>query len=352
MESKIKQRNPVYDCAKGLGILFVVMGHCYALGYQFYTKFHVLFFFVFSGLMLKSDSIVNLNSLWQNICKFWKRYALPYIVCNSMFLIFYNVFIKYHLITSDFRYSTSIAYIDLNILVTKIIKIFLLIASSEQLCGATWFLRSLFWGLLSIVIILFITKKINKFVVFAITSVFLIALTIMFDNRLLFLYVQSVLCIIIGDLFKDYIHKITSKKRIYEFWGSAIMILLSIYFIRIKVLSMLICAIFGFIFMLQSSLIIEKYAKQIYNLLIYLGQNTIPILCLHLLSFKIITYLYVIITNSDIFLLGAFPSISNTNHQFILSFAYTTIGILLPILCYQIYIGCKNSFLIIKGRYE
>lgn len=214
-ELQIKKRNPVYDCAKGLGILFVVMGHCYAFGYQFYTKFHVLFFFIFAGFMLRSECITDIKSLWQNLVKFWKRYAIPYILCNSIFLVFYNFFVAFHIIAYDSRYSSITSFITIDILISKLIKIFLLIASSEQLCGATWFLRSLFWGLATIAIILYITNKIDKKIVYGTVGIVLFVLIMFFDNKLLFLYAQSILCIILGDYFKQYINKIVSNIYIY-----------------------------------------------------------------------------------------------------------------------------------------
>lgn len=348
MENNIKKRNPVYDCAKGLGILFVVLGHCCAFGYQFYTKFHVLFFFVFAGLMLKSDSFTCIKTLWQNIYKFWKRYAIPYIVCNSIFLMFYNVFIKYHLVTSDSRVSSGISYIDFNIFITKLIRIFILVASSEQLCGATWFLRSLFYGLLAIAILLYITKKLNKNIVYSILSIGLIVLTLYCHNKFLFLFAQSVLCIIIGDYLKIYINKFASNLYLSLLIGTILMLLLCIFIIKVPILSTVICAILGFIFMLQSSLFFEKYFNRIYIILTYIGQNTLPILCLHFLFFKIVTYLYIIETHSSIILLGTFPSVISVHHPFLLSFLYTFVGISFPILCNEVYIKVKESLLMLS----
>ena len=51
-------RNSILDIAKGICILFVVAGHCKAPMHEFYTSFHVLFFFILSGLFFK-DKYVN-----------------------------------------------------------------------------------------------------------------------------------------------------------------------------------------------------------------------------------------------------------------------------------------------------
>lgn len=342
MENSIKKRNPIYDCAKGLGILFVVMGHCYAFGYQFYTKFHVLFFFVFSGLMLKSDNINDLKCLGQNLCKLWKRYALPYIICNSIFLMFYNVFVKYHLITNDYRYSVGVHLISLDIFFRKLVKILFLLSPSEQLCGATWFLKSLFGGLFFITILLFTTSKYNKKIVYIITSIVFIISSIIIDNKFLFLFSQCILCLIIGDCLKKYITKFASNTHIYVL-GFAIMILLiGIYFVKIKILSIILCSIFGFIFMIQCSMFLKEYLNRIYVFFVYIGQRTMPILCLHLLFFKLITYIYILITNSDINSLGIFPSIQSINHPIFLNCLYIIVGILFPILCNLIYKKTKS----------
>ncbi len=89
MLENFKIRNDIFDCAKGLGIIFVVMGHASAFGQNFYTKFHVLFFFFFAGYMFNNYKLIDFYNLNLYIKKIWKRYAFTYILCNIIFLMFF-----------------------------------------------------------------------------------------------------------------------------------------------------------------------------------------------------------------------------------------------------------------------
>lgn len=115
------------------------------------------------------------------------------------------------------------------------------------------------------------------------------------------------------------------------------MIMLCICFVNIKSCAMLIYAICGFIFIFQLALIIKKYLGKLFEMLSYVGQRTLPILCLHLLCFKVVTLLYIFVTKSNKSLLETFPAIQSMNHPIILSILYTLIGILLPLFFYNYY---------------
>lgn len=331
--ANISKRNPVYDCAKGLGILFVVMGHCLAFGSQFYTKFHVLFFFVFAGLMLKADLILDIKKLWENIRKFFKRYGLPYIICNSAFILFHNLFAKFNLINFE-NYS-------LNTIFIKLIKTICLMSHSEQLCGAIWFLRSLFWGLTALAIIIFISHliKINKYITYGIVSIVLIILTTINNNSALFYFSQSILCLIIGDILKNYI----SNFKLNFLWliFPALIMIYLVPFVKNTAMSVILYGFLGFMFIYQISFLLNKYSAFIFNVVEYIGKNTLPILCLHFLCFKLVSYLYLLFTNSNISQLSSFPILYNQNYQWLLCILYLLSGIIIPLLLYQIYLKTK-----------
>lgn len=324
--TKKEIREPLFDIAKGLCMIFVVAGHCYAPYYKFYTLFHVLFFFILAGNFFKEEYIDTFNNLKNYIVKIWKRYALPYISCNVAFLCLYNFFIKMDIVTTDTRLE-AIHCLNVNELITRALNHLFLISSSEQLCGATWFLKSLFWGLLTFALMRFIIKKTNKYIIYVSIIIFLLLLTEKFENNNLFYYSQSIILLCIGDILKNYIPSFKLKLTLILIPLLIILIYLS-QMISIRMLRIIIIGILGFYFVMFLSNIIKKCNINLQKIFVYIGQHTIPILCFHLLVFKLVTYFVIITNNLSIEKLGVFPAIQASCK---LSLLYLFVGIIFPI---------------------
>lgn len=74
----------------------------------------------------------------------------------------------------------------------------------------------------------------------------------------------------------------------------------------------------------------------------FLGIKTMPILCLHFLFFKIITYIQIILYSLPIYRLASFPCYY-TKHWWIL---YTITGLLGPIIANYIYLKIKHRYFV------
>ena len=89
----------------------------------------------------------------------------------------------------------------------------------------------------------------------------------------------------------------------------------------------LMVSLLGFILVYTvSHFINNSYFKRIF---IFLGQHTIPILALHTLAFKIITYMQVNIYGNDMIALSSYPVLENT---LIWSVLYVLAGVLVPLI--------------------
>ena len=333
-------RNSLFDIAKGLCICFVVAGHCYAPYYQFYTSFHVLFFFILSGLFFEDKYFTTVNDLKSYIAKIWKRYAIPYIACNISFLVFYNFFIQHHIITHDSRIQT-IHYLTYNDIVLKIIQHVLLISSSEQLCGATWFLKSLFWGLLSFSVLKFVTQKINKYYLYGLIIIVAFLITNYINNNFIFYYFQALVLLCIGAVIKN----VKLNTLFKESFLIVILLAIIICFlecINIKMLKVIMLGFCGFYFVIFLSNIINQSSKFLSKIFEYLGKHTMCILCLHLFAFKFITYLIVSCNHLSVDILGTFPAI---RQSYGIAFMYLLSGICFPICGSKLYRFFKNFLL-------
>ncbi len=56
------ERNPLYDRAKGLGMILVIYGHMFAYGgipFSIIFSFHMPLFFIISGMLISSSKLEN-----------------------------------------------------------------------------------------------------------------------------------------------------------------------------------------------------------------------------------------------------------------------------------------------------
>lgn len=78
-----------------------------------------------------------------------------------------------------------------------------------------------------------------------------------------------------------------------------------------------------------------------------LGRATMPIVILHFLSFKLVTWLGLLATGGEPYLLAAFPTLFTGGAWWL---AYTAAGLVLPLLVYQPYRAVKQSILCKMGK--
>ena len=93
------------------------------------------------------------------------------------------------------------------------------------------------------------------------------------------------------------------------------------------------------IFCISSVLAKTKISK----LLIYIGDNTMIILSLHFLTFKLISLMKINIYNLPITQLAYFPVIKENNQFFWI--LYSIVGVFIPIIVYKLYSDTKTIIL-------
>lgn len=150
------------DIAKGLGILFVVLGHSFpnslelsgasSILYNTLYSFHMPMFFFFSGLVSKKLLTTNKNEKIEALKNRFIRLMVPYFVFAVIYIPLRIIMAEYSRFSYDF---------------TKLYTVFL----GNNPNGELWFLYVLFW--FSIVAILFANKKNIKFI-----TVFALAVTL------------------------------------------------------------------------------------------------------------------------------------------------------------------------------
>lgn len=130
-------RNPLWDIARGLGMVFVVAGHGFRGDIsRFVNLFHVPLFFFVSGLVFKfsgpsfSDALLflrkSLKSLWR-----------PSLLYGAFFVLIHNLFVRWGLYDLP-RYGL----VRTGAALAKHVAFF----KTEPLESAMWFLSALFVG--------------------------------------------------------------------------------------------------------------------------------------------------------------------------------------------------------------
>lgn len=302
-EYLITNRRIDLDIAKGIGIILVVWAHALGPFTHYIGQFHMPFFFFISGILYsyKSD-----RHVLEYIKRKYNSLVLPFWWWNLLFFPIFYVLYYWK------NWSVDIAIYSIGEIIFTVNKV--------PFLGATWFLPALFW--VSISVHLFVHRfgkyKYCNVILFALgVIVCIVGFEITFPYRISRTLICS-LYYICGYLYKN-IERIESREWIKNF-GACICMLIFIYIASINTVSLgsnvfqykfayIIGAFMATLFILRLSKILNRYfaSAKIIKQIIYMGQNSIYIVIWHLLAFRIIILLQIIIMKADISAITAFP---------------------------------------------
>lgn len=333
-----KTRNVQMDILRGIGIILIVLGHSGFQYTHFLYLFHLAIFFIVSGYFFNEDYVKDKESLKRYIIKKIKRLYIPFAIGNIICILLNNFFINVNLYNNINHHYFTIKEMIINIL-----KVILFKGHTEML-GATWFLPILFVITVAYAIIEYIMKKCsnkNTNIIQLIVSIlfFTIGYCLSIKNiNIKIISIQFLTCYILFDfgrkIGKYKIETKNSTKMLIMISTFILLIILNrlgtielskneytnpIYFISVSIL--------GWYLIYELSYFVSK-TKVITQILQYIGQNTMPILILHFVAFKIINAIFVVIFNANITLISKFPIWLKGGAWWIV---YTLAGVLLPI---------------------
>ncbi len=344
-------RDFVFDIAKGIGIILVVMGHCRVLFSNLIYLFHVPLFFILSGYFFNEKYSQNFSSFKEYLLKKLKTLYIPYVLTNIGIVLFNNIFIKHNLILLKTKHHIVYnfphierKYLNTEQIFFKIKDILLMNNDAHNwLTVATWFLKALLFISIISCIICFLKKYVKNELHFElIRALIYISLTIcgyIMGYYAIKIYLIGPICscsifFYIGILYRKYKDKI---KINHITAGLSFITLLILGAINTSTISLygnsyntiffiITTSIAGFILTLWVSKQINK-AGLLQKVFTYIGQHTIIILCIHMFCFKIITYFYISIYHLPKYLLSAVPILNFTGLKFI----YVLSGIIIPL---------------------
>lgn len=316
--------NNTVSIAKGIGILLMVVGHsgCPSFCHDFIYMFHMPLFFFLAGYCFKDKYLID----FKNFAK--KRISglyVPFMKYSLLFLLLHNLFYSIGFYSDDFG-----GYMNRSRFCKFFICTFFMF-NNEPLVSPLWFVSALFYGYF----IFYGIKRIsNKNWIGGGILLILTILTIKLSSvQLLFRASYASLFIMSG-----YVCKSMHLKD--KWWFVIIALILvtagSIVFPTempkvdyITFLPYSLCALAGTYLIMKSSNIITKNTK-LSLFFSFLGNNTMPILIWHFLSFKIVSFFVVNICNYPDGTIASFPTISGVEYNRFW-FIYTVVGIVVPL---------------------
>ena len=324
------------DMLKGIGIGLVVIGHSGFAYSNIIYLFHMALFFIVSGYCYKEKKISMGSWAKKKLKPLW----IPNFVSVLIVCLMTNVLLSLHIVSVD-------AYppFTLKNFIVCVIKAFLF-SGGSQLLGANWFFRTLFWGLLLYEITNRLLLRLNKnkwVLVFTICLVFLMAgwgFTRQLGHGMYFNLLSVPILLEMGRFIrsKDLINRYKNKRYtvacsfcffvglvILSKFGSITMN----YNVIVNPLFFLACSSLGFFLCAGIADFVLRHSGKIGVFTIYMGKNSLIIMLLHFISFKVITLLQIVLSGDSIEKLTSYPVYVSSNGWWI---AYSIAGIGIPCL--------------------
>lgn len=343
----MKKRLEYIDIARGIAIVLVVMGHCDNFEHWSIERFAALFFmqlFIFiSGYFYKADlnSVKDLIQIIKKKCwpiyLYYLKFELLFFALNNVFLKigFYNTSIKYG--SKTLTYVTSFKEVLVNVL--RII----FLAGREPFCGAFWFLVTLIFVVIEYTVIIYLSniffkdlKKRDNFINSAVILFFIIGCIMRYTASIprispaitmLLFYHAGGICRRKKVKFNSFILFFISISGLNVLYFLGIISINSNYFK--DPLFLLLCSFLGIYMVIYVSKFIENHLKYISLILSYVGKNTLPIVALHFISFKIIMLIQYYFGEISYNQLGILKGANNNNFFYLL---YVLCGIIIPLV--------------------
>lgn len=299
--------------AKAIAIILMVMGHggCPKWLNDYWHMFHMPLFFFMSGYCFKTAYLKDCKTF---ILKKIKGIYQPYVKWTLVFFLLHNVFFYFNIYNTEFGLNghPPLPY-TLNDIPKRLFHIFIRMDGNEPLTGGFWFLRSLFWG----VIIFYFTKRCVKNLILGVILLLLITFIFSYFNLsipIIIIRAKEFLAAVFissGHLFK--MKKIKIKTSYKSLGGYAIILGIGTFFfptsmLRFNYMNLIPYIAFALIGTLMifglSKKILKIKNQKIVDLLIFTGNHTLNVLTWHMLSFKIVSFLIVIVYGMRIQHLG------------------------------------------------
>lgn len=348
-----KKRNTSISICKGIAIILMVMGHAEgpALLMNFIYLFHMPLFFITAGYFF--DSKYEHNP-WSFCIKRVRGLYVPFVKYSIIFLILHNVF--FHVGILNEQYGNWEGGVLHPYTITDFLNRLQMIVLSmggydEFLAGAFWFFRALL--IVSIVfLILFVTlhgrrRWLTTDITLAVIATAVLGFTLIkigFGLRVVTIIQGGIrecwgLFFFAFGLFYRRHEACFRRHGVLTFVYLALLISGAMFHLHgmtlkprlIDAATLPATGIIGFLMVHHVANLIDEHDSTLKRLLIYCGNNTLYVFVFHIIAFKIVSAIKIIVYGLDWHQIGCHMVIHchNTPIFFLL---YTIVGTALPLI--------------------
>ena len=326
------KRDKSIDIAKGILIMLMVIGHSGCPSYlgSLIYSFHMPCFFVISGMLL-SDKYFDKSFLF--VRKRIKGLYKPFVKWSLIFLLFHNIFFKLHLYDVSFTWHEFI---------NKIFHIITL-TGSEQLLGGFWFLKELLYASIIGFFVISCTRKHHPKSTMLMVCLFLILAFIQSECPYKIPTIGSKTYLATSYYILGYLLKtshIFDSKNYYLFLFVSLVFLMIPYIYTGNMDTVGVGLLIYYPLSLLGSLLTVTISKRLVmnvhlcNILCKIGQATLYILIFHFISFKIVSFLLILVGSNSLMHLSDFPVLdTQSRYCWVL---YSVVGITIPYLIWSV----------------
>ena len=316
---------------RALGIIAVVVGHSGSPIAPYLYLYHLALFFFISGFLFRDGDAQALRPL---IRKRLRSLYLPYVGYNIFFLSLHNVFVYGNIL--NLKYDRLLSTGDIMSRVGKI----LLFSSDERMPSAMWFLGSLFFVTISFALIRRFSLRFarRELITVSIVAVIFTFGIMAFRRDAYFFLMLNNACVALpvfyaGHLYKRHEDRVPMRGAL----AAAALILLAA-LSRLGQIDLsannygpawffIVCSVAGIYANVYAAKAIAQ--RPGLHLLDRIGRNSIAILALHFLSFKVVILAQIALNSLPLFLLGSSPILDGSGGWWVL---YSLVGIFVPLL--------------------
>lgn len=337
-------RNKEVSISKAIAIILMVLAHASipVWGQRYINMFHMPLFFFFAGYCFKEK---YLNKAWSFIKKKIKGIYCPFVKYGLFFLLLHNMFFYLNIYNGEYGFRGSVSeFYSIKEYAIHAVNIITRMSDQEQLLGGYWFLKTLFWA--SLIGYFLILQK-SKFYIFKVgILLFISALCVVWNIQVPFwgigareflaaFFFVFGYCYYVSKLKIEHIKLVIPIGLVLigigvEYW-SCNMLNLTVK----KIIPYSLTAIIGILSIFSLSRWLSFYNNYLKRYLIYIGDNTLPILTWHFLCFKLVSLLIISINNLPIQRLAEFPVIEEYAFKG-WWIAYSFVGIVIPLLIFEL----------------
>lgn len=352
-------RDPVLDIMRGIGIVLMVLGHAGFPGSAFIYLFHMALFFMLSGWFFNPHSAESPAALARFAKRKLRTLWLPFVAANTAFTLCNNLFLRLNILTGDERILTEpggliTAPVTVKDIIGRTVH-WCVFDGGTQLGGAMWFIQALFQISLFYAAAEFLLQKLlrggDTLAAQGILSVVLLLAGWRMQRIGWNVWGLGIVCscyglFYLGVVLRRLPHPALSPAR-RALAGAAAFVLLLVLgqFGSVGLagnqytgpLYLLVASLSGWVLVYEAAQLLALLAAPA-RAVAALGRATLPIVILHFLAFKPVTWLGLLATGGESYLLASFPIYFTGGAWWL---AYTAAGVFIPFLIRK---GMRKEF--------